>query len=439
MKNSSLLFRALLMVMAILLVVSGCRKKQEEDATKATIKKESLNMKSEEKEIITPSNPPLITFGDDLDFLIRHTEVVVLSDSTGQAKLVTTPAWQGRVMTSAAEGEQGLSFGWINRDLIKSGEVQEHINVYGGEDRLWLGPEGGQFSIFFKGNDPFDLDHWYVPAVMDTEAFETVETDRNRILFRKKAVFSNYSGFTFDVELTREVKILEGADIAAQLGIDIPDSIHQVGYVTINTLTNTGDSAWSKKTGCLSIWTLGMFNPSPQTTIAIPFVEGDAADLGPVVNDAYFGKVPDERLHIEEGLIYFKGDGLFRSKIGVTPHRSKPILGSYDAGNKVLTIVIYTKPKGAVDYVNSMWELQDDPFAGDAVNSYNDGPPEPGAKPLGPFYELETSSPAAALEPGKSQTHENRTFHFQGTESELNKISLHCLGVSLAKIKSALK
>jgi hypothetical protein len=24
-----------------------------------------------------------------------------------------------------------------------------HINVFGGEDRFWLGPEGGQFSIFF--------------------------------------------------------------------------------------------------------------------------------------------------------------------------------------------------------------------------------------------------------------------------------------------------
>ena len=67
-------------------------------------------MKSEE--IKTLSDTSLITFGDDLDFLTRHTEVVVLSDSTGHAKLIAVPAWQGRVMTSTAEGGQGL---WRHR------------------------------------------------------------------------------------------------------------------------------------------------------------------------------------------------------------------------------------------------------------------------------------------------------------------------------------
>jgi len=185
---------------------------------------------------------------------------------------------------------------------------------------------------------------------------------------------------------------------------------------------------------------LGMFTPSPETTVVIPFVEGDDQELGPIVNDSYFGEVPDSRLKITDGFVYFKGDGLFRSKIGLSPRRSKPILGSYDASSQVLTIVTFTKPeKNRMDYVNSMWELQDDPFAGDVVNSYNDGPPEPGAKPLGPFYELETSSPAAALGPGESLTHENRTFHFQGSEEDLDKISRKCLGVRLQTIKNALK
>ena len=30
------------------------------------------------------------------------------------------------------------------------------------------------------------------------------------------------------------------------------------------------------------------------------------------------------------------------------------------------------------------------------MNAYNDGPPDQGGAPLGPFDELETSSPAAA-------------------------------------------
>ena len=37
------------------------------------------------------------------------------------------------------------------------------MNVFGGEDRFWLGPEGGQFALYFKPGDPFDLDHWQVP------------------------------------------------------------------------------------------------------------------------------------------------------------------------------------------------------------------------------------------------------------------------------------
>ena len=59
----------------------------------------------------------------------------------------------------------------------------------------------------------------------------------------------------------------------------------------------------------------------------------------------------------------------------------------------MLTLVQYTRPAGATRYVNSMWAIQQNPYGGDVINSYNDGPPAPGAAPLGPFYELETSSP----------------------------------------------
>jgi hypothetical protein len=85
-----------------------------------------------------------------------------------------------------------------------------------------------------------------------------------------------------------------------------------------------------------------------------------------------------------------------------------------------------------------MWKIQDDPFAGDVANSYNDGPPEPGAKPLGPFYELESSSPAAALAPGKSLEHVHRTIHLVGDEKSLDAIAKKTLGVSLKDITTAL-
>lgn len=91
-----------------------------------------------------------------------------------------------------------------------------------------------------------------------------------------------------------------------------------------------------------------------------------------------------------------------------------------------------------MDYVNSMWEMQQHPYAGDVVNSYNDGPPEPGKKPLGPFYELETSSPAAALAPGASLTHVHRTSHSIAEPGDLENITRDNFGVSLEEITNAL-
>ncbi len=377
-------------------------------------------------------------FGDDLTFLSAHTDAISLSDASGQAQVIVVPAYQGRVMTSTASGLEGASFGWINRELIASGKTVPHMNPYGGEDRFWLGPEGGQFALFFKKGDPFDLDHWQTPAMMDTEPFELVSRTANSAVFKKETTLVNYSGTKFSVRIERKINLLDAARAGELLGLrDLPGA-GLVAYETVNTLTNTGDKPWTKDTGLLSIWILGMFNPSPETTIVIPIQDGPDAALGAKVNDAYFGKVPAERLRVEEKRLFFSGDGTYRSKIGISPKRAMPLCGSYDAGGKVLTLVQFNQPKGATDYVNSMWEIQKSPFSGDVVNSYNDGPPQPGAKPLGPFYELETSSPAAALAPGKSITHIHRTVHIQGDAAGLNGIALQGLGVSLDEIRQAL-
>ncbi len=381
---------------------------------------------------------PVKTFGDDVEFLKKHTDVLVLSDGEGNAQVAIVPAWQGRVMTSTANGAAGTSFGWINRELIASGEIKAHINVYGGEERFWMGPEGGQFSIFFAEGAEFNLDDWQTPAVIDTEPFEIVSRTNTTATFRRLARLTNYSGSVFDIQINRCVKVLPADSHGSALGVAIPKTVKAVAFQTDNSITNKGAKAWTKQTGLLSIWILGMFNPSDETTVVIPFEPGPEGGLGPKVNDEYFGKVPADRLIVRDDVLFFSGDGQYRSKIGLSPKRAKSIMGSYDAAGRILTLVQYTKPAGATDYVNSMWELQDKPFAGDVVNSYNDGPPEPGAKPLGPFYELETSSPAAALKPGETLSHMHRTFHLQGPEKDLDAVAQATLGVSLNEIKSAM-
>jgi len=378
------------------------------------------------------------TFDDDVAFLRRHAEVVVLGDGAGAARVAIVPAWQGRVMTSTVGGPSAPSHGWTNDELVASGTLRPHINAFGGEDRLWLGPEGGQFSIFFKKGDPFDLEHWQTPPLVDTEPWPVAEKGPRHVAFRHTGRLLNHSGTALDVQIDRIVRLLDAGAAAPRLGGKVPSGVRWVAFESENRLTNAGQSAWTKKDGLLSLWILGMFKPSPATTVVVPYRDGPERELGPVVNDAYFGRVPADRLVARNGLLFFSGDGRYRSKIGLSPRRARPVLGSYDATRGLLTVVTFDRPEGAVDYVNSMWEIQKEPFAGDVVNSYNDGPPAPGAKPLGPFYELETSSPAAALSPGDSLTHVHRTFHFQGGEAELDALARRLLGTSLAQVKAAL-
>jgi hypothetical protein len=184
----------------------------------------------------------------------------------------------------------------------------------------------------------------------------------------------------------------------------------------------------------LSVWMLSMLTPSPGVTIFIPFREGDEKIMGPVVNDNYFGKVPPDRLIVDKGILYFKADGKYRSKIGIPPKRAMHFSGSYDANHKALTILWCDLPEGRTDYVNSKWEIQEEPFSGDAINAYNDGPVEDGTQ-MGPFYELESSSPAASLKPGEKIVHRQRIFHFEGSEQQLSLITQKIFGVTIEEVK----
>ncbi|HSA00513.1 MAG TPA: hypothetical protein P5055_07215 [Candidatus Paceibacterota bacterium] len=367
-----------------------------------------------------------------------HTEIIVLSDPAGRAKLAIAPAWQGRVMTSTAEGDSGLSFGWINRELIASGKILEHINPFGGEDRFWMGPEGGQFSIFFARGAKFELSDWHTPPVLDTVPWKTVHHAGQQARFVSEFTLTNYAGTRFVVAAAREVRLLNPDAVWQKFGVRAPNGLSVVAYESDNQVTNMGQTDWKKETGLLSIWILGMFNPSPSATIVVPIQPGAESQLGVKVTSDYFGQIPPERLKVKDSVIFFSADGKFRSKIGISPKRSRAILGSYDPDHRCLTLVQFTQPSNVTDYVNSLWKIQENPFQGDAANSYNDGPPAPGAKPLGPFYELESSSPALALTPGQSYSHIHRTVHLTGSISALDEVSRAVLGVSLEEIQTAL-
>lgn len=372
------------------------------------------------------------TFGYDADyFKQKGIETIILTDKEKEAQVMVIPAYQGRVMTSSASGAEGNSYGWINYKLIDSGEVNPQFNPIGGEERFWLGPEGGPFSLYFAKDIEQVYANWKVPAILDTEPFEVTERSESKVGFKASADLTNASGHKLEVGIERSVELLGKAGAEELLGVGIPQTAKLVAYKSVNTITNTGSGQWDEEMGMPSVWMLCTFNPTATTTVFIPYRK----EAEKIVNDEYFGKVPSDRLIVDEDAIFFKIDGLHRTKIGLPAGSAKDICGSYDSEKKVLTILKYTVPQGEATYVNSQWGPQDDPFCGDVINSYNDGPTETGTV-MGPFYEIETSSPAAKLAPGECLTHEEWVVHIEGEDSIIDAIVKKVFGIGLEKIVS---
>lgn len=394
--------------------------------------------------IVTAVNLPLAaaiaaepTYSDDVAFLRRHVDVVELVSDDGDNRVVVVPDYQGRVMTSSAGGPSGHSFGWINRELIESGELRRQINVFGGEDRFWLGPEGGPYSLFFAKSAPAQtFEHWQTPAFLDTEPWKMVHKSKHAVEFTATQELVNRAGTPLQVKVKRVVRLTDPAGLIA--GGKLPTGIRAVGFESVNHLTNAGREAWTKSTGLPSIWILGMFRHGPRTVAVIP-LRPSKGDRHAGVRSDYFGEIPPDRLKVGPNVLLLRADGKSRGKVGVAANRATPFCGSWDAERGVLTIVQFTLPANAEErpYVDSRWIDMKDPYAGDVINAYNDGPPAPGAKALGPFYELESSSPAAALKPGKTIVHTHRTYHFAGPREDLDRLSRELLKIGLDEIERA--
>ncbi len=372
------------------------------------------------------------TFGYDLEFLQKQdSNLVVLANADRSSQVLVSARYQGKVFTSSADGLAGRSFGWVNYKAF-SAEKDEHMNAYGGENRLWLGPEGAQFSLFFKSGTSMEFENWHTPAAFDSEAWEIVSKNEKEVVMEKAMNLTNYAGTNLDLKVERKVRLLNKDAIHELLGADL-QQLKSVAYSTENTLINTGTEAWNQQTGAPCLWLLDMFAPSPKTTIVIPYQK---EAKGKVATTDYFGQIPSDRVTYQEGILYFKADGKSRGKLGIPPQRAMEIAGSYDAVNQVLTLTLFNVDQKGT-YLNQEWKLVDNPLQGDAVNAYNDGPLDDGSQ-MGPFYELESVSPAAFLKPGEKLTHRHSVIHLTGSTSELDQVAQKALGVSLEEIQNAL-
>jgi hypothetical protein len=371
------------------------------------------------------------TYQSDREFLAQHTDLVELCDDAG-ARVAVAPGYQARVMTSTLSGSEGPSFGWINRAFIASGEDNPVFNNYGGEERLWFGPEAGQFGFWFRAGDRFTLSDFKTPKPFNYGAFDVAAASRQAVTMTRRFSLTNYSGTTFECDLRRTIRLLDAERAAESLGAPLSGSLRWVGFESVNALTNAGTAPWRRESGLPCIWILGMFKPLAHGQVIVPFIPGEDALLGPRVAH-YFGQVPPERLHVADDHATFACDGMYRSKIGISPRRARNSLGAWDPDTKILTLATFNLPGGAhrLPYANGQWEIQKDPYGGDVVNSYNDGRDPCTGALMGPFFELESSSPAAELCPGETIVHVHRTYHFTGEMAALGALSRAVLGVDL--------
>jgi len=381
-----------------------------------------------------------MSYCDTRDYLKTKTDIIELFDGA-DSRVTVCPAWAGRVMTSTSTGEDGEDFGWVNRAHIDWGGSDPRFNNYGGEERMWLSPEGGQFSLWFPSGAEQTLDNWYTPEALNASVFDVIDWSATSVRMGAPMTVKNASATTLNLYVSREVRLLTRRAIAGLFdGCAFLDpALNMVAYETVNRIVNTGEP-WTKEGGLVSIWILGQLRAGEQTVIVMPYRDGLVLDRGPAVTSDYFGVIGPERLHVLPRAALLLADGRGRSKIGTPPHRARDVLGSIDLAGGHMTLVQFTMPKDPEDalYMNNRWGgPHEDPYFGDVANAYNDGAGESEGEPS--FYELESLSPAKPLGTGESLQHEHRTVHLTGPMELLDNIARATLGVSLDAVREGLQ
>ena len=282
------------------------------------------------------------TYGAIRDFLVAHTKVVELTGEHGE-RVAICPEYQGRVMTSTTGDLQGRAWGGSTRASSSRGAPDVQFNNYGGEDRLWLGPEGGQYSLWFASPTDQKLANWTTPAALNDGAFQIVSgKDEPNYRLSRQIKLTNAAKTQLDLEVSREINLQKAHHFGKLFGSEAQAALAAsklkiVGFQTINRLTNKGQALTFEK-GLVSLWSLGQFPSGSRTYVIIPYKGSDDKELGPIVNADYFSRVPPDRLRISSEAIWFLADGNFRSKIGIPQPRKvggrfdRPAARRADAG-----------------------------------------------------------------------------------------------------------
>lgn len=356
-------------------------------------------------------------------------EVIVLTGRDKDRVVVVTPSLVGRVLCTGFEGVNGGTESYISEAQIKRGATPSGKGgdwaAFGGEERIWLAPEGGRFGLFFKQGNEQNFKNYLVPEPLNSARFGvTARTeDQTSVTFVAPIHLTNYQGHKIDLEVKRRIEILESCPYTLGYG----SKVDFVAFESRTGVRNTARAPLTKETGAVSIWTLGQLPVRNHSVIIVPFRPGPDSQLGTPLNTEYFkadmidttqapdGHVYDDYWALKDNYALIKANGSVRTKIEMWPKRSLGRMASINLASFSMTIVEF-RMYPEREYLASYWlPYEGDPFKGAAISIYV-GPREEGA------YELETLSPALFLQPDEQYTHVSRTYHLRGDKPSIVEI-----------------
>ncbi|MEW4924912.1 DUF6786 family protein [Algibacter sp. 2305UL17-15] len=350
-----------------------------------------------------------------LNTIKSQTEVVELISNNGKARLMVSPFHQGKILASTYDGLDGDYNGWINT-IALADTISKNKNI-GGEERLWLGPLGSQFSFYYQQIKPISDANWKVPETIDAEPYQLVAIEKDVVSLTKNMRLTNFVGTIFNLKIDRTITLFNSEAIKQNLNIDFDSSMNFVAFETKNTLTNTDSIPWTKNTGLIGLWSAGMYKGTDDSVVIIPLQhQGNLDNIY-----TYFGTLDETRLLLKENTLLFKGDGKYKTKIGIPPQFAPNMYGCYTKSKNRLTIVEYKKENDSL-YSNSFISIQDEPYKGEAIPIYNNNKD---------FFELESNAALKEMQPNETDTHWHRVYHFSGSETELSEIANALLGIDL--------
>ncbi len=356
-------------------------------------------------------------------------ETITLRSAKGAGCILIAPDLSARIMAVSMNGEKGENFGFVKPEAIANRGKDPQFNAYGGALRWWVGPEGGQYGVAFPpGTRNFDLDSWYISEEYNGKSFAVAYPRQGAgtsALMGADCSIENASGTRFHIGTTIRVSLLENP--LEQSGVRGKNRrVKHLGYLCETTFENISAVPMRKETGLVSIWLLGMYVAGPRTFVIAPF---ERKGTGTIVTDTYFSAdgIGGDRLMIRErgGYLVFRADAKERSKIGLSRSRASNTIASIDLSRNLFTVWQFPIRR-RMPYVNSLWEHQKRPYAGDVTNSYNDD------GNFGNLYELECSSHALALAPHERFCFPLEIHHYSGPQEALFRIADRLLGRKIA-------